>query len=671
MRTANLALPVPFSRAEMRDLVERARVAVNTYYAAADRDNGHPGSITKEHEHAAAIASHTLALMACFVGTALDASFVGSLAVWPKWDPRGGDHRSSSAEYFEDLRELFAVASHGNIVKAAEHEQVVVRETLAKSLNPENEFHTNVLWRLVRDSQYRVSVTARERLGAPWYSGVFEQDPAESLTNAHGPLLEKLAEVFTLKWHDTEKRDPVLDEVLPQLPDVVALPLLAYQLQNMASVPSEVLVQDLLRRPSASTVLARVLCHRFDHSAYVGRVDEKATPWLEAAGADRTTADMFLQHLMSDGPLGFREHRQMQLPKLIADCWKPAWDPIPLFEAWVHMMANATRWSAPYQLVSAMAKADDVASLREPLFAWVRKHGVNHDITGLLGRVLEVSPPEVREDLLQDAEQSPHDSFVLWALAQRKRTLTSTGDATQCRTQMRAWLNDARTRALIEGDFALVQCALPELRPALGRGELSLKAAETIVGAVSALFGGAAEWPRKFAQEREKELAERRARIEPWLSTEQEPLSDAEWNAYRAVRDTAPSDGGWKPGHLPEGPWDPRDKEHVERQFAELDPDAEDFQSSTMLAYETLASKPDASFLPQLLQLQRWHVEEELPKYWFRGIEALIDELSAFKDLSASGEAATDLSAASKEKPKAPARLAMEEEWMDTEEDES
>lgn len=652
---ANLALPVPFSRAEMRDLVERARVAIDAYYVASDRDNDFSGALTQEHAQGAMVASHTLALIACFAGATLDTSFVGGFSVWPDWDTFGRDRRSPAVDYFSDLSALLALVSDDEVGVAANHEEPAVREALALALTPENAFHRSILDELVKDSQYRVSVAAREKLSAPWYAGVFERDPKEQVDESLHPLFEKLETAFTEKWYRTDAREAGLEEVLPRLPDAVALPLLAYHIQEAETQPREALVQDLLRRPDSGMFLVRALCNRFDHEAR-GSVDDKAVHWLQATGADSETVDVLLRHVTSDGPSGFRKNRHRQLPKVIAGCWKPTWNPAPLLETWVWMIANPTEWSAPYHLLYEIAKAEDVSNLRDPVLDWVGANGVEENIDKVLQLVFDGMPPDDQKALLREAEQSPIDSFAVWALQQQERALTRAGDATRCRAQMGAWLNDARKRTLIEETFELVLCALPELRPALGRAELTLERAETIVRAVGALYGGVTGWPIMSEEEAREHQERRRQGIEPWLDPEGGQLSEAEWDAYRGIRDAHSSDGAWRLGPLPRGPWDARDRKFVERLFGELTPDMHDFQTNLMCLYEAFASKHDESFLPHLTQLQRWRVDEDLNPYCFRGLDALVEEWGGTPS-EKTAEGVT--------------RFDTEEEWMDTDEDET
>ncbi len=694
-------MQVPFVPDQIRELAERVRQALNAYDDELDRHQLRGSSRRAQTELLAQSARSLLGSLATMVGLSLDASFLPQLAAWSGWDPFYDDGGSCSDDYFQALTRVLRDAS-GDVLRAAvKHSLTEVRVATANALSPQRDDHAALLRRLAHDRQWPVAFAARTRLEAAaptWHEGVLGAAPEQLVAPEQWaslqPLVAELETVFGTRPSEHQRRDALLERLLPALPDAIALPVATWRLGQAAFGECSAVVADVARRAGAAAaivdstlvylaatdvplfsldLLGRRLAALSDsarHEACLGLLQACSRPMPPHAG-EQTTEHGAEQTAERDDVVD-------AVSRLMEKHWASAADPSPVWAAYTNAVEGGVQVLGLSCLRTVLANSERLAAIEGPLVDSLRGDDEAFPTGGLLqaiDRLIESWPAPRRERLIDEGLASPGRSFRSWALRRRLTAWAHTKPPSECRAQMQRWLDDSNVAPLFTSDVDLAVYGACELRQRLAAGELDAPAAMVVMSAIAVLHGGVASGSPVIAR-RKRKGRQLQAELGAWFASDELPPTDIEWDHYRRAQFEALAKNNPELlSVLPEGPWHPADERLLRGLVQRLQNDDPGAYFFANRIHSVLRCKPDARFVDVLDTLTKAADSTPLLSFLRDEIAELSLRLTSHNPTSAGQPEALDLSTQSTSRgalasdvaPRAPARLELD--WMDQEEE--
>lgn len=391
--------------------------------------------------------------------------------------------------------------------------------------------------------------------------------------------------------------------IVPKLPDAAAVPLILHRLRQQVRpdrpVPSE-LIRDLGRRSGAAGTLFAAIVEQLDADdgpMVPGELDG----WMKAAPAQvRRDVCQRMADCLIEGRAARYDACARAFAELLGAHWPRDVDPGPLWWAWL----GFERGCRPGSLLRAVAECPRTARLQRDIVDAFLELGLPQ-LTELVTKIYGDLSPSDAEQLVERALESPHDRVVALALEWQAAAL-ATADPEVCRARARELLAHPRLGAVMRATPELAELALPELRGELLAGRLDWPQARALMIAIGSVHGGLAQHAWRAAGEAAQRTRRRQQRGS-WIVSDAGAASDAEWGAFRKVRDGARANGEVALDTLPAGPWHPDDLAAID---AELDRllhahrDPKRRQRAALYVWQALSLEPSGEAVVRLRRLR-------------------------------------------------------------------
>ncbi len=627
---------VPLEPAEIRELAACAQRGIRAYEQAEtegwQRATGH----VQEY---AVLCAEALSAAAGLVGLNLDASMLPELLSWTDWDPFFGErYVTLEQDYFDGLARLLAQCPVSMQMQALSHPSPDVREALAKALHPEAP-EVQALWeQLLLDSQYVVAHQARRRYGsrsngasthvtdagrrwATWHASVFSTSPEVALPSE---TCDKLRRALETEPGKVSEREQQVIELLPELPAEFAVQLCQYMLQQAWSAD---------RKPFAEHVVR----HEEGHRAFAQGV------WVAVQNSPSARYQLGSVKDVVKEPLGDRAETvclcwldslcQVQDPELAAELvdgvgdllaglWPANAAPAPLLRCVLHLQRLDVASGHYHGLSRALRDSERLAECDGALVETVLERGLSDfELRRLLEQRWQAWSPDERSAFEKRAADTSHDALSTFLLERRAEQMARERTPQQCRAQMVAWLDDARTGRLIRKSWTLLTMALPELRHEL-TPQLDAETATSRIGTIVDVYGGGRRTGGRPTPPKEVQQ-----KLGAWFDPDGGPPTDAEWSAYLALQAQPETPLLTVLGYLSDGPWRPEEITLLSRLTKAFDTATADRSLLVLRVLQIVGSKPDAVCLPLLQRARACCSPRVDADFTLRGLDELIAEL--------------------------------------------
>ena len=544
------------------------------------------------------------------------------------WD----DHMSSDVDTLADGLSLLLRAGavvDDEIEELAEHQEGHVRAAIAKGLQPHGERALALLEQLAVDTDAGVRKPARASLAqareVPWWLGKFESDPLARLlpeeAERHKEALEELSKMLDQTHFTLMQQDEKLAALLGSLPDVLAVEAARLALSGTdrydARLPRTGAM--MIARTGGADAMIRI-CETWGSGPHFSLHADHVSVVADAPPEPRLRACLALARRAAEQSEEARR-KQGGPAAIMAELAGKAFPPGGDLNPWIDL-AMATPEAPNHELdwvIAGLRHAfDDPAAdplpvadrLLEARLAgfpgpWRRLH------TGVDGMVRRL-PREMLRPAAERAVRSEDDNTVGWGMEMLVLEVHDPSRDPEPLELVRRFFADERCRKPLLQLYPNGRVATVPLREALRRGELTFEQALRLTTLAAELWGGMTAPIHALLSKPEAELsAERcklRERYAAFLGPEDMhgPLSAAEWDAFRTVRDNHPmdtrADWGNALGAFPDGPWHPEDRAFFDAAFALCEDDGEDLAYWLAMALLVRPSVEDLPLFERLLK---------------------------------------------------------------------
>lgn len=666
-------LPTLLSADEIRTLAKRAMELLDLY-AAQDEDDDDAPLDDSDASDRARRAFHAAKEALRFCGAAaaqvrdpgLTPTLLAMLKALEPWDTHAPDDEDVVAAGLTVC--LRAGAPVDKLVeRAASDPDPTARSAVAAGLRPNDERSLALLEKLSVDPHPDVRKPAKETLAVakrevPWWRGKLPSDPALRLSpdelSRLKPTFERLSALLDGPSYELRAKEDELARAIGALPDPLAVEAAQLFLAAGGFVAGRMskLGAVMLARPGGEDALI-ALCQswpsgdRFLHEdAHVAMITALPDPRREevclalarwAAAQPHRGRDDFGAPVHIAATLAGKAYpRESDLTPLLDLVLARPTERGPSDQDWF-VSGIRDAFVTPGRLPGPIAERVIEAHLAGYPGPW---KPIATAMWDLLGRL-------PKGELRRVAEASTHsenEHVVSWGL---ERLLHDAHDPERDPEPLEMagrFLEAPKFRPRMLAVLALRRAVVSHLRAALRRGELRYGDASHAIAIIGDVWGGVLSSSLRFTGTADHDEDDKRAALRaahPALLGPAElhgPVTEAEWDAFRALRDAQPTWDRRAWGHalgvLPPGPWHPLDRAFVDRAIAACEADT----TIVFFLATTLGAKPSARDLPVFARLAALSPDDRglLRSCYQRVRKAVGDELPAEASAALSGSTA-------------------------------
>jgi len=496
-------------------------------------------------------------------------------------------------------------------------------ERLARWLDPERDLDREVLVRLLDHPRLPVQEAARVSLGplAPWrwYEGLFDFDPLDPLDPLDPPQAdhERYVQIRRALLREQLGQTGIPDDALllqavATFPDPVVERVLEYRLVALGNRPPSEALVERLRAIGGTEAVVRA-AQRFLQSSSEPRTHTfTVRDWFRGlpepiredvarsmfALLDGYTLDPPGSPRMEDGQRP-REHDVVMVVAWIGEAlWSKTASPQPLFERLISLHGRYFDRGFARSILAKTVSDSQVPM--EHVGVWLvpllREHPwLLFDVRGFVQRFVDDAPREAVERLASVLMETDYHEGKVWALKTYGRLIEA--DASARAAQIQAWIADDTIRPIALGDEVMRHRLLPTARRWLLEHRLALDEATNVMQGVGELYGGVFMLPHYGSPETRATRRERRrkalAAVGVWVAPDGEPLSEAEWDAFRVLEREVSGEGHAATLRcFPEGPWQQVDLDRLDRAEAQITAENPDAMLIAISLFDVLEGKP-------------------------------------------------------------------------------
>jgi hypothetical protein len=477
------------------------------------------------------------------------------------------------------LRTLLPLASElpQEVLSLASHRQPEVRAALAEGLLANNAQTLSLLETLATDSSAEVRRPAQKKLASlrdiPWWIGKFSADPLLQLSEeerpACQPLLHELAALLDLTRASSEQLARFL-VLAAQLPEVILFDLARVWLADYEQVRRwpRALLGVILQRAGGGAVVWELMRLCWSNAGLGFAMGYTLSDIINELPPEKRASLCLelLEYLSVPEDAAAKHSPRVGLTDTINRSWPAERDPSPFLEAILSEKPGA----AP---LSELFKRPEL-NITPVLSRFVEAHlagypGPWKSLSSQGPNLISRAPVEILRGATEIALQSADDNLVIWGLHQQLGPLYDEQRQPPLYVLVEQLFAIPRYYGLFYENSELRQRALPLVRSELLSTPLSFYNASLVLSSIDAVYGGLAPMILFFRDLDDK--AQKQEKLAPFFAPTSlgGPITVAEWQRYRALRDAvnikddpkeAFSFWGCALHRLPEGPLPSEDK---------------------------------------------------------------------------------------------------------------
>jgi hypothetical protein len=553
---------------EIRAIAERS-FALLDVLAEGDEDTIDDGIIGQEARvrryHAQRMAMEALRFCTATAAMLGDVSLLRivtrALEETQYYDDRSEDDTETIGDALRRLLELGATPTE-EVEELSESEDVRVRQAVASGLQPHGARALKLLEKLARDPVAEVRRPAQESLAkardVPWWMGKFSSDPLAGMSHDEAArlrgTLEQISAMLDQQRYTLAQRHKELSRVAAELPDPLAIDLILTTLsagEKHERMPA--LGTLLISRKGGPEAFLR-MCHVWSKQRDFYPRDHHAQMLTDAPHEARLATCLLLARFACAQPEDERQEMRSAAgiaADLAGKAFPPGEDVTPIVELLLALPPSGYPHGPSDWVVNFLGRALDVPGVDAKnvmdRFAEARLSGYPGSFQNVrvhADKLLLLLPRERLRRMAEEAIRKDDAETVRWGLARLTAEAYDPERDPPEAEMMRRFCDDPRLLRAILDVHDLRRKAAPWLRERLRRGELAFEDAVEVMEALGSMWGGA--WsgffmrpedrtPEKIVEQQEK----MREPLQAFLGPEglQGPVTDAEWAAFRRVRD--------------------------------------------------------------------------------------------------------------------------------------